>query len=335
MHTIQSFEDSKKFYEQRFQQGYVEQWPGDKKKRVANIIQQLNLPTQGRALDFGCGNGVFTKILKTVLPEWHVYGCDISEVAIQQAKINNPECLFFTSNDPNFQKMTFHFLFSHHVLEHVFDIERVANDLTKKLEEQSSMLHIFPCGNEGSFEHQVCTLRKGGIDKKNGNRFFFEDEGHVRRMTSESCKNLFETKGFRLTQALYSNQFYGAVNWITRAHPRLVLNMFNPLKGKTFIAKVKMIGWLVMFALISFFRLPRVVYTKTKNAVLKRVLSIPAYILIWVDTIVVQKAEQEWNQCKNQKNGSEMYLYFEKKAPTKLMTKLPLKEETGYNKSMP
>ncbi|KJR40670.1 Methyltransferase type 12 domain protein [Candidatus Magnetoovum chiemensis] len=40
----------------------------------------------GNGLDFGCGNGVFTKVLKTALPGWNIYGCDLSDVAIENAK---------------------------------------------------------------------------------------------------------------------------------------------------------------------------------------------------------------------------------------------------------
>ncbi len=48
------------------------------------------------------------------------------------------------------------------------------------LKPESSMLHFMPCGNEGSYEYNVCLLRSDGINTELENRFFFEDEGHVR-----------------------------------------------------------------------------------------------------------------------------------------------------------
>jgi hypothetical protein len=63
----------------------------------------------------------------------------------------------------------------------------------------SAMLHILPCGNEGSFEHNVCLLRKDGINPELEGRFFFEDEGHVRRLTTEQLSALCAKMGFVLT----------------------------------------------------------------------------------------------------------------------------------------
>lgn len=47
-------------------------------QRVFEIVRDLNLGRTGVALDFGCWNGV-TEVLRQALPEWVIYGCDISE----------------------------------------------------------------------------------------------------------------------------------------------------------------------------------------------------------------------------------------------------------------
>ena len=58
------------FYDNRYRGGYMDEWPADKKKRVRGVVKGLNLPGRGAALDYGCGNGEFTGVLKEALPGW-------------------------------------------------------------------------------------------------------------------------------------------------------------------------------------------------------------------------------------------------------------------------
>ncbi|MFA4942497.1 MAG: class I SAM-dependent methyltransferase, partial [Patescibacteria group bacterium] len=150
--------NSKEFYESRYLDGYMDDWPTEKKLRITEIIKSLNLPETGEALDFGCGNGVFSEVLKKSLPSWKIYGCDISETAILNAAKKLPNCTFFINNDQKYISKKFDFVFTHHVLEHVFDIKKSAEQINQRLKEKSSMLHIFPCGNPGSYEFKLCNL---------------------------------------------------------------------------------------------------------------------------------------------------------------------------------
>ena len=99
------------FYEDRYANGYLEEWPEDKKIRMREIIENLKLPEFGEALDFGCGNGIFTNILKQVLPKWNIYGADISKVAIENAKKRYPDCRFVELDDLSLRDKKFNFLF--------------------------------------------------------------------------------------------------------------------------------------------------------------------------------------------------------------------------------
>jgi 2-polyprenyl-3-methyl-5-hydroxy-6-metoxy-1,4-benzoquinol methylase len=51
-------------YESRYEHGYS----ADVKDRIFGIIRDLRLPEQGDALDFGCGNGVLTEVIRQALP---------------------------------------------------------------------------------------------------------------------------------------------------------------------------------------------------------------------------------------------------------------------------
>lgn len=83
------------FYEDRYKQGYMDEWPIEKKRKIFEVIQELPLPAKGEALDFGCGNGVLTEIIRQALPAWKIFGTDLSKKAIDNAKIRYPGCTFF------------------------------------------------------------------------------------------------------------------------------------------------------------------------------------------------------------------------------------------------
>lgn len=310
---MNSIKDSKNFYEDRYVHGYMEEWPEDKKERICEIIRSFMLPDRGNALDFGCGNGVFASVLKKALPGWNIFGCDISEIAVEHATKRVPDCQFFVTGDTEYRDKKFDFIFTHHVLEHVFDIRIAAQQIIEKVHDNSSMFHILPCGNKGSFEYRICDLRIGGINKEMENRFFFEDKGHLRRMTTDSLVLLFKKFGFVLDKEFYSNQYYGALDWITRSHPVVIFTIFNPFKGKNMKARVKLGFLLFKFIFIFMLRMPRMLYEKgkrTKNSVLTALSFIPSHISRYFDEYFMSLSNCEWQKCKTQKNGSEMYLYF-------------------------
>ena len=88
------------FYENRYARGYMEEWPAEKKRRIAEMIRSLGLPGTGEALDFGCGNGVLTDVLRESLPTgWRTCGSDLSAKAIENARKWYPGCRFFFDGD--------------------------------------------------------------------------------------------------------------------------------------------------------------------------------------------------------------------------------------------
>ena len=186
------------FYEDRYEQGYMDEWPIEKKNKIFEVIKELQLPATGEALDFGCGNGVLSEVIRQALPAWKIYGTDISKKAIANAKIRYPDCTFFEINSSEFSQKKFDFLFTNHVIEHVYNLSDVFNQMNEYLKPISSMLHFLPCGNEGSYEYNICLLRKDGINAELENRFFFEDEGHIRRLTTDEFCGLCRTKEFVL-----------------------------------------------------------------------------------------------------------------------------------------
>ena len=216
------------FYEERYAHGYMEEWPRERCERIVEIVRALNLPAHGTALDFGCGSGALTGALREALPGWRIAGTDVSERAVANARRRHPDCKFFVQGEVVPVPERFDLVFSHHVLEHVADLRATFTEIDGLMKPQAHMLHLLPCGNPGSYEHQLCLLRKNGIQPELGNRFFFEDEAHVRRLTTQDLIEALTPFGYILRLAWYGNQRDAAIEWITASGPALVRLMADP-----------------------------------------------------------------------------------------------------------
>jgi trans-aconitate methyltransferase len=310
-----------RFYDDRYEHGYMEAWPEDKKRRIAEVIRNLPLPQRGAALDFGCGNGTMTAVLRSALPPgWTVHGCDISSVAVRMASESLPDCKFFLLDDAERRAARFDLVFTHHVLEHVGDLGATVNQIAALQNPNGRMLHILPCGNAGSLEHELCSLRRDGVDPARGNRFFFEDEGHVRRLTTAELAESFAAHRFTLTRDLYSNQHDGAINWMTQTTPAVVRRLCDvgaavdaqaAKRLKAFRRRLLPLWLARIGAAFVDSRLRR----KTRSPLDYVLLAVGLVIYPFTkpfDIYIRRRADAEWLREQASPNGSEMYLFFER-----------------------
>jgi trans-aconitate methyltransferase len=308
------------FYEQRYEEGYMEDWDDLKKAKVIEVLSSIQLPATGKALDFGCGNGVFTRILKDNLPQWEVYGVEISRTAVQNAARKFPDCHFFAADESASHAGQFDFIFSHHVIEHVQDLGETFATINAYLKPHSWQLHILPCGNPGSYEYNIVALKKDGIEKDKENRFFFEEPGHLRRLSTNEFVAYEKQIGFQLRKDFYSNQEAGAIDWITKSSPRFVKKLTDPVNTNDEMAAKKMQALRRKLLPLTYFQFPYSKYVEIKSKWRKgfmdhvklAVLFIPAMIAKPLSKSWQQKAATEWNLHKTEKNGSEMFLFFER-----------------------
>ncbi len=308
------------FYDKRYHDGYMEEWDTAKKKQVKEILQLLNLPPNGRALDFGCGNGVFTNIIKEALPEWEVFGVEISPKAIENARNRFPHCHFFGLDEVDKYEHFFDLLFSHHVIEHVQNLTETFQVINTYLKSHAYQLHILPCGNKGSFEYDICKLKKNGIEKDRDNRFFFEEPGHLRRLDTIAFTTHEQSIGFSLKNEFYANQYYGAINWITKSSPRFVKRLTNPSDAINFEAINKLATLRKRLLFLTLLQFPYSKYLGIKNKWHKKAsdyskvifLFIPAMISKPIYMWMERKAIAEWTNLKHDAKGSEMFLFFER-----------------------
>jgi SAM-dependent methyltransferase len=311
------------FYEDRYSRGYMEEWPVEKKQRVFQIIQELELPETGRALDFGCGNGVFTDLVRQALPRtWAVHGCDISAVAIDNARTRYQKCHFFVSKGLHVAGEKYDFVFSHHVLEHVLELRSTLDQIASLIKEDGIMLHVLPCGNAGSLEHWLSSLRTDGIDHLRGNRFFFEDPGHVRRLTSEELTAELALRGCDQFLAYFSGQYWGALDWMASSAPSVILEMSKLSLARNASARRDLLRHSVRTIVLWMLRFPgyfvesRIAKYRASNRLRARevaalLLFLPLYIGSKpIDLYLKAKARGEWSSLRREQNGSEMYLGF-------------------------
>lgn len=302
--TIKNYQASESYYNSCYQNHYMDSWPKWKINRVKTLISGYNFPLKGKALDFGCGSGVWTRALKEALPLWDIYGTDISATALQKAEEKTPDCKFLSIEELHRFKNQFNLIFTHHVLEHLFPIREYLLKFSSLCveTEKAYMVHILPCGNQGSYESNICSLILEGIEKNNGNRFFFEDEGNVQRFTTDQIDVLMAEQEFFLTKEFYANQLIGAWKWIIAGGVDFVKSMYRVDQAinddaKKILSREK--RKMIPLSLIG--------------GVLPSPFSHANYpIRVLFHFLLLRLVLNEWNISNQNPNGSEMYLFFER-----------------------
>ncbi|HOA72204.1 MAG TPA: methyltransferase domain-containing protein [Phycisphaerae bacterium] len=300
-----------RFYDARYASGYMEEWPARRVARVREIIADLGLPAKGTAVDFGCGNGVFAAVLRDSLPGWRIVGLDVSRIAIANARRTVLGCEFHHLDESDTRTPgesrgdwvgEADLLFTHHVLEHVRDLDRCWTRMAGLMKPRSWMLHVLPCGNPGSFEHRLCSLRADGIDAQAGGRFFYEDPAHLRRLQTGDMVRWAGRFGYRVARAYYGHHQVEAVDWLSGNGVRFVLDLCDPTKAvdaKAARELTKIRRRLLWMALVK--RLAR------DRRMWMQPLAVPAK---WMTNRWAQAANREWQQMRDDPAGSEMYLAF-------------------------
>jgi SAM-dependent methyltransferase len=217
------------YYNQRFESNYMSGWDSHIESKIRTFLKKIDVP-QGTWLDFGCGQGSLTKLLKSIHSTGHVEGCDVSSVAIQRALERNPD-ITFSVWQSNQMKPNYNLIFSHHVLEHVLDLKETLDQLDQISTHNTYHCHVLPCGNKGSLEWQVANATQNGFE--DSGRFFFEEDGHLRRLTSDQLTDFYSARGYRLVFSQFANQYYGGLKWIISLGPGFICDFADPQRGKS------------------------------------------------------------------------------------------------------
>ncbi|MCX7744997.1 MAG: class I SAM-dependent methyltransferase [Flavobacteriales bacterium] len=313
------FVEQKRQYDIKYSRGYMEGWPKWKKRRVSNLIKKLNLKSGERFLDFGCGKGEFTAVIKQELKTVKVEGTDISDEALKIAKNAHSDCFFFEFSEENFNHEKYDLVFTHHVLEHVEDIDYTIGQIAKLCREGGKAVNILPCGDRGSLEYLICGWRIDGFDSARGNKMFFEYPGHLRRLTSKELIYKFSVRNFKVEKVFFANVLFGSIEWITSSDLKLIKKITELKNLKKSVYAIPLSLFRVFFLSIYFIRVPAIKiggYFKKINRRKKyRLLFLLALLFyvpsLIVNTLIIGLSSFEYLIMK-QWSGSEMYLIFVK-----------------------
>lgn len=248
---LQNDQQASEYYDDRYTTDYMCDWPKEKRRRVKQAILTLGLGPTGVAVDLGCGTGVFSEVLQQALPGWRIIGLEISPNAIATAKANHPDIDFRLLPEADILGIQADFVFSHHVLEHVLELDQTWQQIQMMCKAGARVMHFLPCGDAHSFEHRLARLTRGGIDKETGNRFFYEDPGHVRRLTWQGLCDSAAPMGFVPDQVRYANRFWGGLSWISKTAPDKAVEMAQPRQAIHRTGQMELTIWRVVFRLLA------------------------------------------------------------------------------------
>lgn len=325
--------DARALYDRRYRDGYMDFWARSNLRRIAALLRQLAIPNGARVLDFGCGTGVFSALLRESLPGTVVLGCDVSQAAVERASARHNDVEFFVLDQDTIAAHAgrFDFIFSHHVLEHVVDLHATIADLKVLLTNDGRMLHVLPCGNPGSLHHRICGAYEDGFDPHAGNRFFFEEPGHLRRLTADQLATALDRFGLQTTTTWFTNQHWGAILELS-AGPRTEIDtILAPARATRARA-----GWVAalraLVLTLFYLRLPLLVLARVRRVVARRIVfgyagrsslqwalvvgaglvALPfTPIAVVVETGLRALAWLEWRRHAHNPRGSEMLMLVE------------------------
>lgn len=145
-------------------------------------------PRRGRVLDAGCGAGAAAALLRRA--GFEVIGLDVSERAAERARAGCPgmvvEVASFDDRLP-FPDRSFSSIYCGDVVEHVYDVQTMANELARVLEPGGLLFMSTPY--HGLAKNLVVAL----VDFDG----HFDPEGpHVRFFSERTLRRLLERAGF-------------------------------------------------------------------------------------------------------------------------------------------
>jgi hypothetical protein len=209
-------------------------------------------------------------------------------------------------------------VFTHHVLEHVADLRITAGDLTRLLRPTGAMLHILPCGNPGSLEWRLCRLHRDGIDPTRGNRFFFEDEGHLRRVTSDEFAAVWRERGWEPVFMKFANQRDGALNYYTVSTRQRAVSICQPSRATNGRTRVILTACHLFMLALWIGRRPRAALLEKRRHGIHGAGDFVVWacsVVAWpvsaiVDRVLRVAALREWTTRAEDPRATEMYVAF-------------------------
>ncbi len=166
----------------------------------------------GRLLEVGCGAGRYTRAFLHYRPDLQVAGCDISHVALAEARAADPahriEYKLGDALNLPYEDNSFDIVVLFDVFEHVTDVNRAASEVARVLR-PGGVFHCFvPCeGNRRTIFSLLRHSRRVPI-----HRWKRDHIGHIQILTTGQMKRILEQNGLRVTDVSFSFHLLGQIH---------------------------------------------------------------------------------------------------------------------------
>ena len=160
----------------------------------AQLISRLT-PKKGKILELGCG---FGDLLKFLEEDFHCTGTDISEDAIEKAKLHLKKSTLRVIRSEELYKLgkvTFNTIVANHILEHLKNPEAVIKEVTRHLKEKGIFFMVMP--DPASLAHKFKKEKWIG----------FSDKTHISLYKPERWIELLIKHGF-IIKKTFSDGFW-------------------------------------------------------------------------------------------------------------------------------
>jgi 2-polyprenyl-6-hydroxyphenyl methylase/3-demethylubiquinone-9 3-methyltransferase len=187
-----------KFYERYWKEGKdIPKWTEKTlNKKYSFIKKYLN----GKILDVGCGEGVFTSFIHD--KNFDIMGCDISKRAIKIARQKNPKITFLIKDfntETNFMNESFDGIILFEVIEHIYDTNNFFKELNR----------ITKIGGGLFITTPQMYLIKNLLVSFLWDWYFKPDSPHIRFYTFESLKKVLNKFGFEIIEHKSDKGWFG------------------------------------------------------------------------------------------------------------------------------
>jgi SAM-dependent methyltransferase len=154
---------------------------------------------RGKVLEIGCGAGGMAKAIKTYRPDLEVYGCDISQMAIQAAQKRSQGVIFRVGDayDLPYCSNSFSAVVMFDVLEHLDNPDRCIAEVWRVLE-GGGLFHFYvPC------EGEVHSLH--GLLARLGWRAKEQYGGHIQNFRTKDVISILNKQCFHYRRHRWSS----------------------------------------------------------------------------------------------------------------------------------
>src|SRR5688500_12963568 len=159
---------------------------------------------QGKLLEVGCGAGRYTRSFLHYRPDLEVHGCDISHIALAEAKAADTtgKIAYKLGDALNlpYEDKSFDIVLLFDVFEHVTDVGKAADEVARVLK-PGGVFHCFvPC--EGNRRTIFALLRNS--KRLPIHRWKRDHIGHIQVLTTRQMQGILEKRALHVTDTTFS-----------------------------------------------------------------------------------------------------------------------------------